>query len=64
LAAFRSWTQANMVTFLPKYYSDLGFRPSFFGFIAALFMGGAALGNLMGGWLADRHGRRRVTVWS
>ncbi len=64
LAAFRSWAQANMVTFLPKYFSDLGFRPSFYGFVAALFMGGSAFGNVFGGWLADRYGKRAVAVGS
>jgi len=60
LAAFQSWAQQNMVTFIPKYLSDLGQSPATYGLIAALFMGGSAMGNLFGGRLADRYGKRRV----
>jgi len=62
LAAFQSWAQQNMFTFVPKYLSDLGQTPGVYGLAAALFMGGTALGNLLGGSLADRFGRRRVAV--
>jgi MFS transporter, FSR family, fosmidomycin resistance protein len=62
LAAFQSWTQQNMVTFVPKYLSDLGQTASFYGFSSALFMGGSAVGNVTGGMLADRYGRRRVAL--
>ena len=64
LAAFRSWSQTNIVTFLPKYYSDLGYSPSLFGLVAALFMGGSALGGVGGGWLADHYNKRAVVVWT
>lgn len=60
LAAFQSWTQQNMITYVPKYLSDLGQSAATYGLIAALFIGGSAVGNLMGGRLADRYGRRRV----
>jgi FSR family fosmidomycin resistance protein-like MFS transporter len=62
LAAFQAWTQQNMVTFVPKYLSDLGQSAGTYGFIAALFMGGTALGNALGGILADRYGKRRVSM--
>jgi MFS transporter, FSR family, fosmidomycin resistance protein len=62
LAAFQSWTQQNMVTFVPKYLSDLGQTATFYGLSAALFMGGSAIGNVTGGTLADRYGRRRVAM--
>ena len=62
LAAFQAWTQQNMITFLPKYLADLGQSASTYGLIAALFMGGSAIGNTLGGTLADRFGRRRVMV--
>jgi FSR family fosmidomycin resistance protein-like MFS transporter len=62
LAAFQSWTQQNMVTFVPKYLSDLGQTASFYGFSSALFMGGSAAGNVAGGMLADRYGKRRVAM--
>lgn len=62
LAAFQSWAQQNMVTFVPKHLSDLGQPASVYGLAAALFMGGSALGNLLGGSLADRFGKRRVAA--
>jgi MFS transporter, FSR family, fosmidomycin resistance protein len=62
LAAFQSWTQQNMVTFMPKYLSDMGQTASFYGLTSALFMGGSAVGNVAGGMLADRFGRRRVAM--
>jgi MFS transporter, FSR family, fosmidomycin resistance protein len=62
LAAFQSWTQQNMVTFVPKYLSDLGQTASFYGLSSALFMGGSAVGNVAGGMLADRYGKRRVAM--
>lgn len=64
LAAFQSWAQQNMFTFVPKYLSDLGQSPAIYGLVAALFMGGTALGNLLGGSMADRYGRRRVAIFT
>lgn len=64
LAFFQSWAQQNMVTFMPKYLSDLGQTASTYGMIAALFMGGSAVGNALGGNLADRLGKRRVAMVS
>jgi FSR family fosmidomycin resistance protein-like MFS transporter len=62
VASLQSWTQQNMNTFLPKYLSDLGQAPSVYGLMAGLFMGGSALGNVLGGSLADRFGRQKVAV--
>ena len=62
MAAFQSWSQQTMVTFLPKYLSDLGQSPGAYGLLAAIFMGGSALGNVLGGNLADRFGKRRVAM--
>lgn len=63
-ATFHSWVQQNMVTFMPKYLSDLGQSPSTYGFLAALFTGGFAVGNVIGGMLADKYGREIVVVLS
>ncbi len=64
IAALRSWSQTNMITFLPKYYSDLGYSPAYYGVMAAMFMGGSALGGVAGGLLADRTSGRAVIFWS
>jgi FSR family fosmidomycin resistance protein-like MFS transporter len=60
----RSWTQMSMVTFLPKYLQDMGLRPGVFGPISALYMGGSAVGGILGAWLADRFGNRYVMTIS
>lgn len=64
LTAFRSWTQAALVSFIPKYYQDLGYRPSVYGVIVAMFTAGVAVGGVAGGWLADRYGKRIVALWT
>jgi FSR family fosmidomycin resistance protein-like MFS transporter len=64
LAAGRSWIQFNFTTFLPKYFADLGMRPASYGFMAALFMGAGAMGNVLGGYLGDRVDRKRIVVLS
>ena len=62
VAALQAWAQQNMITFVPKYLSDLGQTPAVYGLVAGLFMGGSAVGNVAGGTLADRLGKRRVAV--
>jgi FSR family fosmidomycin resistance protein-like MFS transporter len=63
VAGLQSWAQQNMNTFLPKYLSDLGQTPAVYGLLTGLFMGGSALGNVLGGNLADRFGHRRVAAF-
>ena len=60
VAILQAWAQQNMVTFIPKYLKDLGQGPAIYGLIAGLFMGGSALGNVLGGQLADHFGKQRV----
>jgi FSR family fosmidomycin resistance protein-like MFS transporter len=60
VAILQAWAQQNMMTFLPKYLKDLGQEPALYGLITGLFMGGSALGNVLGGQLADRFGKQRV----
>lgn len=60
VAAGRAWLQFNYLTFLPKYFHDLGLNPTRYGLIAALFMGASALGNVSGGWLGDQFDRNWI----
>ncbi|MDK1080342.1 MAG: MFS transporter [Anaerolineae bacterium] len=60
VAVLQAWAQQNMMTFIPKYLKDLGQTPAVYGLVAGLFMGGSALGNVLGGYLADRIGKIRV----
>ncbi|MBI4771900.1 MAG: MFS transporter, partial [Chloroflexi bacterium] len=64
LLTARSWAQSNMMTFVPKYLSDLGLDPTAFGAIAALFMAGSAIGGVAGGALGDRWGKRATVFWT
>ena len=63
VAALPSWCQQNMVTFIPKYLSDLGKTPGTYGLFSALYMAGFASGNLAGGFLADKFGKKRVAMF-
>jgi FSR family fosmidomycin resistance protein-like MFS transporter len=60
VAAGRTWLQFNFLTFLPKYFHDLGMNPGQYGLMAALFMAASALGNVSGGWLGDRIDRNWI----
>jgi FSR family fosmidomycin resistance protein-like MFS transporter len=60
LASFQAWAQQNLITFIPKHLSDLGQSAAVYGLIVGLFMGGSALGNVVGGNLADRFGKKPV----
>lgn len=61
-AGFRNWAATTTTTFIPKFYLDMGFAPSVFGLIAALFMGGSAIGGVIGAMIADRYGKRRTML--
>jgi len=62
VGGLQAWAQQNMITFVPKYLADLGQSPAVYGLIAGLFMGGSALGNVLGGNLADKFGKQRVAM--
>ncbi len=70
LAAFaimlvlRTVPQLTLITFLPKLFHDRGYSPAAYGLITSLFMGGVALGGLLGGFLADHWGRRNTIFWT
>lgn len=62
VATLQSWSQANMINFFPKYLKDMGMNAATYGNIAGLFMGGSALGNLIGGYYGDRFAKRKVAA--
>jgi FSR family fosmidomycin resistance protein-like MFS transporter len=62
VAALQSWAQSNMVNLIPKYIKDLGQSATVYGSMAGLFMGGSALGNVLGGYLGDRFPKRFIAA--
>ncbi len=62
VAILQSWAQSNMIAFVPKYIKDLGQSAQTYGSIAGLFMGGSALGNVIGGHLGDKYSKRKVAA--
>jgi MFS transporter, FSR family, fosmidomycin resistance protein len=60
VATLQSWSQANMINFVPKYIKDLGMGAATYGNMAGLFMGGSALGNVIGGHFGDLYTKRKV----
>jgi FSR family fosmidomycin resistance protein-like MFS transporter len=62
VATLQSWSQANMINFVPKYLRDLGLSAATYGNMAGLFMGGSALGNVIGGYLGDQYAKRKVAA--
>jgi FSR family fosmidomycin resistance protein-like MFS transporter len=64
LVAMRSSIQAVYQFLLPKLFEDRGWEPSLYGLLAGIYMGAAAVGNVLMGKLADRFGMRAVTVVS
>lgn len=62
VATLQSWAQSNMIAFVPKYIKDMGFAAATYGNIAGLFMGGSALGNVIGGYFGDRFTKRKVAA--
>lgn len=60
VAACQSWAQSNMINLMPKYLKDFGQGATIYGSMAGLFMGGSALGNVIGGALGDKYPKRFV----
>ena len=64
VATLQSWSQANMINFVPKYLKDMGLTAQTYGNIAGLFMGGSALGNVIGGHFGDKYAKRKVAAFA
>ena len=62
VATLQSWSQSNIIAFVPKYLKDMGLSAITYGNIAGLFMGGSALGNVIGGHLGDKYTKRKVAA--
>lgn len=62
VATLQSWSQANMINFVPKYIKDMGLSAATYGNMAGLFMGGSALGNVIGGYFGDQYAKRKVAA--
>jgi FSR family fosmidomycin resistance protein-like MFS transporter len=62
VATLQSWAQSNMITFVPKYIRDFGLSAATYGNMAGLFMGGSAIGNVIGGYLGDQYTKRKVAA--
>lgn len=62
--ALRSLVQHSLATFYPKYQQDMGVSADVYGLVVSLNMVALAGGSLLGGYLADRVGLRRILVSS
>jgi len=62
--AFRSLAFNSLNTYVPKYQQDLGVSPATYGALMSAFLFAAAVGGVVGSYLADRIGLRRVLVGS
>ena len=60
----RSWTILGIEAFIPTWYKSLGYGPSFYGPLASAIVLASAVGTIGAGSLADRYGRRAVTIGS
>jgi len=61
---FRSWMANCLTIYLPQYFSMEGLPLDFSGYVLSLFGFTGMLGNLAGGFLADRIGPRTVLAGS
>jgi FSR family fosmidomycin resistance protein-like MFS transporter len=57
---FRSWTYSSLVTYLPQFYKSMDMSVTFASWILFAVLIFLAAGNVLGGLLSDRFGRRRV----
>ena len=60
----RSWSFLALFQFVPIWYDDQGYGPAFYGPLATTLILSGAVGTLLGGVVADRHGARQVMLLS
>lgn len=61
----RSFAHTSMVTFIPIYYdTHLGLGTRAATTLLTVYQAAGALGTMVGGWMADRWGRREVILWT
>jgi FSR family fosmidomycin resistance protein-like MFS transporter len=60
----RFWVEYSMIAFVPLLFAARGAPPELAGQILFLIFSMGAIGTALGGWLADRFGRRIVAVAS
>lgn len=59
----RSFAHTSMVTFIPLYYdTHLGLGTRTATTLLTVYQAAGALGTMLGGWMADRWGRREVII--
>lgn len=60
----RAWTHVAVTTFLPILLVTYGYDLTFAGIMLTIFLMGAALGGLAGGYLSDRFGLKKIVAAS
>ena len=64
LVATRASVHQIFYGLLPKYFADLGFSPTQFGFMVGVPSVAIALGSMSGGILGDRYDQPKILLWS
>ena len=62
--ALRSLANMTLTNYIPKQLQDMGVTTTVYGLVSALFLSAVAVGGLLGSYLADRLGLRRVLAIS
>ena len=62
--ALRSLANMSLTTYIPKQQQDLGVSPGTYGLVMSFFLFCTAIGGVLGSYLADRVGLRRVLTGS
>lgn len=60
----RSWPQVALPTFLPLWLAQQNHSPALAGGMLTVFLGGGALGSVIGGYVGDQLGRKNCIIGS